>query len=50
MDPTPKQKPERKPYQAPTLQHYGDLLRITRTVGANGLADGGPMGMNKTRV
>lgn len=49
MDSTPKQKPERKPYQAPTLQHYGDLLRITKTVGTTGLDDGGGMGMNKTR-
>lgn len=39
----------KKVYQKPELQVYGDLARITGTVGAMGKGDN-PAGMNKTGV
>ena len=43
-----KPGPRKKPYRAPSLQQYGDLARITRTVGRTGADDGGKGNMNKT--
>ena len=41
MNAPPKVDPRKKPYRAPSLQHYGDLARITRSVSTRGEADGG---------
>lgn len=41
MDATSKQKPDKKPYQTPALQHYGDLPTITQNVGRAGAKDNG---------
>lgn len=48
MDSTPKQRPEKLPYRAPSLLHYGDLARITNSVSPNGMADGGKGNMKGT--
>ena len=49
MNRTPNQKPDRKPYSAPSLQHYGNLVRITSAVKGSGNADGsGHPSKNKT--
>jgi hypothetical protein len=49
MDSTTERKPEKKPYRAPLLQHYGDLSRITNNVGSTGMIDGGKGKMSRTR-
>jgi len=41
MNSAPKLDSGKKPYRAPSLQQYGDLARITRTVSTQGEADGG---------
>jgi hypothetical protein len=41
MNSPPKLDSGKKPYRAPSLQHYGDLARITRTVSQRGEDDGG---------
>lgn len=49
MDSTPKPAPEKKPYRAPSLQHYGNLIRITSTVMGTMNLDGGTnTQMNRT--
>ena len=48
MNSPPKLDPGKKPYRAPTLQQYGDLARITRTVDRNGEDDGGKGNMSRT--
>jgi hypothetical protein len=40
MDRTPNQEPDKKPYRAPSLQHYGNLGRITSSVMGMGMSDG----------
>jgi hypothetical protein len=35
MDEPRTPPPERKPYSPPSLQVYGDLAKITKSVGAN---------------
>jgi len=40
MNSTPNPKPDKKPYLAPLLVKYGDLSRITNSVGQNGMKDG----------
>ena len=39
-DETPEQKPERKAYEKPQLQIYGDLAEITRTIAGSNTNDG----------
>ena len=48
MNLPPKLDSGKKPYRAPSLQQYGDLARITRTVDRNGEDDGGKGNMNRT--
>jgi hypothetical protein len=48
MNSPPKLDPLKKPYRAPSLQQYGDLARITRTVDRNGQNDGGKGNMART--
>ncbi len=48
MTSPPKLDPGKKPYRAPSLQQYGDLARITRTVDRNGQDDGGKGSMSRT--
>ena len=38
----------KKPYESPRLEVYGDIGKITQTVGSSGHADGGHGGMSKT--
>ena len=40
--------PPKKRYQPPRLEIYGDIRRITQTVGGTGQSDGGAHPMNKT--
>ena len=39
----------KKSYTTPRLEVYGDLGKVTNTVGTMGMADGGMMGMIRTR-
>ena len=48
MNAPPKLESAKKPYRAPSLQQYGDLARITRTVDRSGQDDGGKGTMSRT--
>jgi hypothetical protein len=41
------EQPTKKPYTTPTLTAYGDVRKITKTVGTVGISDGGTF-PNKT--
>lgn len=41
MDAHSKPNPEKKPYETPVLQRYGDLPKITGNVGSMTLTDSG---------
>jgi hypothetical protein len=40
---------EKKPYQRPRLDVYGDIREIAKSVGMQGGADGAPHGQTKTQ-
>ena len=48
MNLPPKLASAKKPYRAPSLQQYGDLARITRTVDRTGQDDGGQGNLSRT--
>ena len=51
MDSPPKHSPKKKPYSAPLLQRYGNLARITTSVGNMGMLDGGTVkGMRRSQA
>ena len=51
MDPAPKQNALKKPYRAPLLQRYGNLARITASVGNMSMLDGGAAkGMRRSKA
>ena len=50
MNSPPKLDSGKKPYRPPSLQHYGDLARITRTVSQRGEDDGGKGVMKGTAL
>lgn len=39
---------QKKPYEPPRLDVYGDIRKVTQTVGSAGMADGGHGSMNRT--
>jgi len=43
MEQPTEQPAKRKTYEAPKLVRYGDLVEVTRALGAKGMHDGGPL-------
>jgi hypothetical protein len=42
-------RPNKKPYESPRLEVYGDIRELTDSVGMTGSADGAPHGQTKTQ-
>lgn len=38
---SPEKDPQRKPYRSPVIQVYGDIRKLTQSVGNNGMNDKG---------